>query len=230
MMKTPEFSYKSLRNLGVFLAVGALIAGCAGNHVDPAGPDTGPVSTSQIDKTQLKNQAVSENTIPTTTSPNTEVKVQENSSQQPSMTSASPDQPGNTIISSTLNSPGAATSTTTVQEPTQTTFYFGINKSQLNTQDKAVIAQHARFLKANPTLVLEINGHTDSSGPRAYNEYLSKQRAEAVASLLIQDGVKRSQLVIKALADNKPLADTSDPGNNRRVDLQYDDMNMLSSK
>ena len=105
-----------------------------------------------------------------------------------------------------------------------------MNKTVLDEKDKEILKEHARFLKANPTLVLEINGHTDSKGPHQYNEFLSKLRAESVATVLIAEGITRSQLVINALADDKPLAEKTDPGKNRRVELQYDDMNMVSTK
>lgn len=226
-MQTPELNYTTLRNLGIFLACSALIAGCAGNHLEPGKSAAGPTTISQVNEAKTNPQVASANPDPVSN----QDQPAENQSVTPQASAMSGMSSSQSDNASAASKDSVAKSTTaSIQEPAQRTFYFGLNQSKLNAQDKAVIAQHARFLKANPSLVLEINGYTDSTGPHGYNEYLSKLRAEAVASLLIQDGVKRSQLVIKALADKNPLADATDPGKNRRVDLQYDDMSMLSSK
>lgn len=228
-MHTPDFKLKPLRTLGIFLACGALIAGCAGNSVKPMSQDTGPISSSTGNNAPLaaSEDSASEQTPSATTSPPASKDI---------ASSADNTTPANKTNAKLMQSDAPETdaqapaqTASVATEPTQSTFYFGVNKSELNDQDKAVLEQHARFLKANPTLVLEINGHTDSTGSHDYNEYLSKRRADAVAKVLINDGVTRSQLVINALADNKPLPDHTDPGRNRRVELQYDDMSMVSS-
>ncbi|MEJ2359905.1 MAG: OmpA family protein [Gammaproteobacteria bacterium] len=229
-MQLAQFKLKPIRTLGVFLTCGVLIAGCAGNTVKPTNQDTGPITTSQLDKGQMDNDA----STPVAQTPSTDNSMASGDTTatavQSDTDSTAADNSNNVSETDMTTEQPASQASATPLEPAQTTFYFGINQARLNDQDKTVLQQHASFLKANPTLVLEINGHTDSTGKHAYNEYLSKQRAEAVAKILINDGVKRSQLVINALADSKPLSDQSDPGKNRRVELQYDDMNMVSSK
>lgn len=229
-MQTPEFKLKPLHTLGIFLACSALIAGCAGNSVKPMSTDTGQISSPQVEgKTLANNDSGSkEQTAASTASPVVSDDSKPFAETNNTTTQSDSPKPDNSAADMTAQAPTQTASTT--QEPAPTTFYFGINKTNLTDQDKTVLLQHARFLEANPELVLEINGHTDATGPHAYNEYLSKRRAEAVAKVLINAGVTRSQLVINALADNKPLPDQSDPGKNRRVELQYDDMSMVSSK
>lgn len=217
-MQTPSFKLKQLRTLGVILACGALAVGCAGNSVSPMDQETGPVATT----TESDAPVAASDAKPT--DPNIEDATTPVADEnQTAMV--------DTSAVSTETSPAPDSEVTpAVQQPEQMTFYFGFNKTSLDDQDKAILQEHARFLKANPSLTLEINGHTDNKGPHQYNEFLSKLRAESVAKVLIDEGITRSQLVIHALADDKPLADASDPGKNRRVELQYDEMNMLSSK
>lgn len=215
-MHTHEFKLTQLRTLGIILTVGALAAGCAGNSVKPMSQEVGPIASE------------SEQTIPITPSEATPAQTTANETNTASvdeMQSAATQTP-ETMAENTSVNDDASNS----QQPAQMTFYFGFNKTRLDEHDKDILKEHARFLKANPTLVLEINGHTDHMGPHAYNEFLSKQRAESVAKVLLAEGIPHSQLVINALADDKPLTDQADPGKNRRVELQYDEMNMVSVK
>jgi len=209
---------KRLRTLGLILACGALAAGCAGNAVEPVQQQKTEIGSAKSD-----NAMVADNSKPS----------EQASPKDAEMTSGTPEIDTAAISNAApvdKQPQGDIQPASESEQPKQMAFYFGFDKSALASQDLDVIKQHARFLKNNPMLVLEINGHTDSSGPRAYNEYLSKQRAESVAKVLIAEGVSRSQLVINAKADNKPLADNKEPGKNRRVDLQYDEVNQVSSK
>ncbi len=219
-MQTPAINLKSLRTLGIILACGGLAVGCAGNSVSPKNQEISPVaSTTDAQNPVTTSEATPMTEAPRDTSPNTVAPDSSEVQSSPADTAA-------VVAESAPVSEAAAD----IQQPTQSTFYFGFNKTELDDQDKAILNEHARFLKANPSLVLEINGHTDHTGPHNYNEFLSKLRAESVAKVLIADGINRSQLVIKALADDKPLADNIEPGKNRRVELQYDEMDMLSTK
>lgn len=215
-MQTPNFKLKPLRTLGIVLTCGALAAGCAGNSVKPMTQETAPVATAPVAS------------APITTSDAKPMEEHATESSAPVVNEASTAPEESTSVA-TAKTPGNE-DTSAIKQPTQMTFYFGLNKTVLDEKDKEILKEHAHFLKANPGLVLEINGHTDSRGPHHYNEFLSKLRAESVATVLIAEGITRSQLVINALADDKPLADATEPGKNRRVELQYDEMNMVSSK
>jgi OOP family OmpA-OmpF porin len=77
------------------------------------------------------------------------------------------------------------------------------------------------FLKDNPTLVMEIQGHTDSYGTTDYNQTLSEKRAEAVRDYFISKGVPASQMTTKGYGMSKPIADnTTNEGTamNRRIE------------
>jgi peptidoglycan-associated lipoprotein len=114
-------------------------------------------------------------------------------------------------------------------QPEQLQFQFGFDKAELSEEDREVVKQHAHYLIAHPGKVLHIQGHTDHHGARVYNEYLSKKRAESVVSILLEEGVAESQLEIQAMADSAPLADNSNTRLNRRVELQYSEMNLVTN-
>jgi peptidoglycan-associated lipoprotein len=227
-MQTHTFTLKSIRTLGIILTCGALAVGCAGNRAKPMSQETGPIASATETTAPVTNSDTKpiENTNTEASTPAVTEPVTTPSTTEPVSKPAE----SAPVVASNSTDSAASPDNAAVQQPTQMTFYFGFNKTSLDDQDKAVLKEHAHFLKANPTLVLEINGHTDNKGPHEYNEFLSKLRAEAVAKVLIGEGVSRSQLAINALADDKPLPDQSAPGKNRRVELQYDDMNMVSTK
>jgi outer membrane protein OmpA-like peptidoglycan-associated protein len=70
--------------------------------------------------------------------------------------------------------------------------------------------------------VVKIGGHTDSTGGYAMNQTLSEQRADAVASYLSQQGIKRGRLHTSGYGPRYPLASNetaSGRQQNRRVEV-----------
>ena len=79
-----------------------------------------------------------------------------------------------------------------------------------------------QFLKDDPSLKFEIDGHTDNTGETQHNLQLSQQRADAVKVQLISMGIDPLRLTSKGFGDSKPIADNSSPegkANNRRVEF-----------
>ena len=75
--------------------------------------------------------------------------------------------------------------------------------------------------KYNKTVV-EIAGHTDSTGAAEYNQKLSERRANAVAQYLETQGLGSNRVVTIGAGETRPVADNSTPGGrqaNRRVEL-----------
>lgn len=67
----------------------------------------------------------------------------------------------------------------------------------------------------------EIAGHTDAVGGPAYNDDLSKKRAQAVIDLLVARGINRSQLVVKGYGFRHPIQGLErTDGKNRRVEIK----------
>jgi outer membrane protein OmpA-like peptidoglycan-associated protein len=82
----------------------------------------------------------------------------------------------------------------------------------------------ADALLRNPNLELvEIQGHTDSSGDPALNMRLSQRRAEAVQRWLIQHGVESTRLMAKGYGPTRPVVPNITQQNrarNRRVQFR----------
>ena len=80
-----------------------------------------------------------------------------------------------------------------------------------------------RFLNDNPTLRIEISGHTDNQGTPAYNVQLSLKRAQAVVKYLTDHGIVSTRLTQKGYGADKPLAPNDTEENrqiNRRIEFR----------
>jgi outer membrane protein OmpA-like peptidoglycan-associated protein len=76
--------------------------------------------------------------------------------------------------------------------------------------------------KYNQTLI-DVYGHTDSTGDDSYNMALSQRRAQSVASYLSSQGVNGQRFAVQGFGETRPIADNStDAGRaqNRRVEIQ----------
>ncbi len=97
---------------------------------------------------------------------------------------------------------------------------FNHNKSSIKAGYEKLFDNATEILKANPTLVVEIQGHTDSSGSAKYNEHLSDLRAKAIKAVLVKNGIESSRLTTKGFGESSPITtnDTAEGRDtNRRV-------------
>ena len=97
-----------------------------------------------------------------------------------------------------------------------------MNKSVINAEGVTFIAQLAQFLRANPFLKLEIDGHTDSDGDADANMKLSQERADAVKKQLESVGIDGSRLIPIGFGLTKPKVPngtTEGKAENRRVEF-----------
>ncbi|MBI4459007.1 MAG: OmpA family protein [Acidobacteria bacterium] len=84
------------------------------------------------------------------------------------------------------------------------------------------LAKISGIVLAHPGLQLEVEGHTDSVGSDEYNQRLSEQRADAVRSFLVQQGVSNNVVVARGFGESSPVTsnDTSaGRQQNRRVEM-----------
>ena len=82
----------------------------------------------------------------------------------------------------------------------------------------------ADYLLNSPQVIAEIQGHTDSTGPAAYNQTLSLKRAKTVINYLRGKGVAANRLTVKGFGESKPkVSNSSKEGQqkNRRVEMHY---------
>jgi outer membrane protein OmpA-like peptidoglycan-associated protein len=99
---------------------------------------------------------------------------------------------------------------------------FALNSADLNAQFFSALEGVALVLKEYNKTVVEVAGHTDSTGSDAYNLQLSQRRAQAVASYLVGQGVKPERLITVGAGEAYPIASNdTEQGRaaNRRVEL-----------
>ncbi|MFM7330348.1 MAG: peptidoglycan-associated lipoprotein Pal [Brachymonas sp.] len=101
---------------------------------------------------------------------------------------------------------------------------FDYDSFVIKPEYQSAIDAHARFLSANKTRKLNIEGHTDERGGREYNLALGQKRAEAVRRALGLLGVTDAQLEAVSFGEEKPAdaALTEEAfAKNRRAELAY---------
>ena len=86
---------------------------------------------------------------------------------------------------------------------------------------RAALAEVAALITQYPEATVSIEGHTDDRGPARYNMRMSKQRADAVAKVLINDlGIDASRVTSLGFGETKPIATNATKegrARNRRV-------------
>ncbi len=85
--------------------------------------------------------------------------------------------------------------------------YFDYNSHKLKERSFEYLDALAKFLKKNPTIKLEIIGHTDLHGSDEFNLKLSKKRAASVMKYLVSKGTNKKRLRIKGEGKRKPVID-----------------------
>ena len=100
---------------------------------------------------------------------------------------------------------------------------FGTGSARLQAGSYVELDSIAKVLTANPSLRVEIGGHTDVSASPADDMHLSNLRAEAVRNYLVARGVPYQQVVARGYGGSQPRTpDTTPRGRaaNRRIELR----------
>ncbi|AYQ29604.1 MULTISPECIES: peptidoglycan-associated lipoprotein Pal [unclassified Polaromonas] len=110
--------------------------------------------------------------------------------------------------------------------PANTTkvIYFDFDSYVVKPEFQGAIESHAKYLTANKTRKMAIEGHTDERGGREYNLALGQKRAEAVRRALGLLGVSDAQVEAVSFGKEKPAVAGSDEeamAKNRRAELNY---------
>jgi len=104
------------------------------------------------------------------------------------------------------------------------TVYFDFDKSDVKSEAREIIEAHARYLSANPSVSIVVEGHADERGTREYNLSLGERRAKAVQQVMSLLGVSNSQLELVSYGEERPAAMGHDEdawAMNRRVEFIY---------
>jgi outer membrane protein OmpA-like peptidoglycan-associated protein len=100
--------------------------------------------------------------------------------------------------------------------------FFDWDSASLSPQALGTIHQAPNLYRANTSSRVTTTGHTDTSGPDAYNMALSLRRANAVKDALVRDGVPAQAISVVGKGESQPLAPTGDgvrEAQNRRVQI-----------
>lgn len=101
---------------------------------------------------------------------------------------------------------------------------FEFNQSRLTPNARTVLSSVARAFTGQPTLHVEIAGHTDSIGSDEANLRLSQRRADAVRVYLIENGAMEKQLDARGYGESQllvsPERSDEDRERNRRVEFR----------
>jgi OmpA-OmpF porin, OOP family len=101
--------------------------------------------------------------------------------------------------------------------------FFETDKYDLADKSKTELKKVIAFLKLNPNLIIQINGHTDNIGTDAYNQVLSEKRAKSVYEFLLNNGVNPSRVKFSGLGSSEPIAPNDSEANrqlNRRIEIK----------
>jgi peptidoglycan-associated lipoprotein len=101
---------------------------------------------------------------------------------------------------------------------------FDYDSFVIKPEYQSAIDAHARFLSANKTRKLNVEGHTDERGGREYNLALGQKRSEAVRRALGLLGVSDSQMEAVSFGEEKPADSALSEAafaKNRRAELNY---------
>lgn len=99
---------------------------------------------------------------------------------------------------------------------------FAYNSSDVGSALKPTLNNVADILADYPQTIVEVQGHTDSTGSDSYNLQLSEDRAHSVGDYLLARGLSQ-RVITTGLGENSPIAsnDTEDGrAQNRRVEVK----------
>jgi peptidoglycan-associated lipoprotein len=102
--------------------------------------------------------------------------------------------------------------------------YFDYDSFAIRPEFQAAIDTHAKYMRADKSRKVVLEGHTDERGGREYNLALGQKRAEAVRKALSLLGVPDAQLEAVSFGKEKPAAMGSTEAameKNRRAEISY---------
>jgi outer membrane protein OmpA-like peptidoglycan-associated protein len=99
---------------------------------------------------------------------------------------------------------------------------FAFDRSELSSEARDNLDKLVTVLEAYPDTDIELQGHTDNTGSKAYNQTLSENRASAVSGYLAQKGITNERMTIKGFGLTMPKYDNDTEegrAQNRRVEF-----------
>jgi OOP family OmpA-OmpF porin len=147
---------------------------------------------------------------------------------EPSLAAKSAASPAPAPASATAGAmPAGQTIPEVIPAPQKVTFkadsFFGFDQAMLNSAGQQALRELMANAKDVTIEQILVEGHTDSTGPRAYNQALSERRAQSVKVFLEQQGVAPNLIKTEGYGELQPVASNATAegrGQNRRVAVE----------
>jgi OOP family OmpA-OmpF porin len=100
--------------------------------------------------------------------------------------------------------------------------FFDLAKATLRNESFPELDRVVKYMNDNPSMEIEMSGHTDNIGTEQANNTLSQDRADAVKNYIVSKGIAEARIVSKGYGKNKPLVSNDTEENkqlNRRVEF-----------
>ena len=100
---------------------------------------------------------------------------------------------------------------------------FDFDKSNIKRDAATILDRLVSFMNENRSKTATLAGHTDSTGPEAYNQALSERRVMSVKDYVVKKGVDGSRISGQGFGESKPIADNrtrEGRAKNRRVEIK----------
>jgi OmpA-OmpF porin, OOP family len=101
--------------------------------------------------------------------------------------------------------------------------FFDVGKATLRPQSRTKLDEAVDVLKRHEAIQVEISGHTDSTGSRELNMELSRSRADAVKTYLVEHGVPSERIRTRGAGPDEPIdsnASRDGRSRNRRIEFR----------
>lgn len=101
--------------------------------------------------------------------------------------------------------------------------YFETGSFKLLKKSFKPLDEVVTVMNENPTVLMDVEGHTDNTGDAAKNQILSENRAAAVKAYLVSKGIDPARLTATGYGADRPVVDNKTAANrakNRRVELK----------
>lgn len=90
------------------------------------------------------------------------------------------------------------------------TVLFGYDSYELDAEARGILARHAEWLRANPTVRITLEGHCDERGTREYNLALGDRRANSAKNFLAGQGIALTRISTISYGKERPAVDGND--------------------
>jgi len=105
--------------------------------------------------------------------------------------------------------------------------FFDYDSYALKQESLPELEKATRFLRENPSIRIEISGHTDNTGTETKNQSLSVNRAKSVADQLIRSGIDGSRIKASGYGSSRPVVpNDTEAGRQRNRRIEFKVLNV----